>query len=111
MDMPLGRKATALDREHLRQELADVLPIPIGSPIPHWLDNTPDGMAAVLELMITHDIYPSRSHAHEDKIIVKWGKYVEDVRVVPINEHESKITATQFAVVLAVISFLEYQNG
>lgn len=103
MEMPLNRKVTSLDKVMACSDLCDALDIEYR----YWLDC--EYRSALFELMVEHDIFPSRI---EDNtyVRIRWGRLTGDARIVPIEEHDSKSDAVAFALVLAIATKLEMEK-
>jgi hypothetical protein len=109
--LPLKRLATDRDRKKACKELAKAFGYHHLTPVPPWLDNTAAGKAAIFELMVQYHLFPSRQNGDDsDLIVIKYGTRFDDVRVVPVSEHESKEAAIAFGIVLALTTLFDVQE-
>ncbi len=72
---------------------------------PIWLDDTPEGDSALIDLMLSFNIFPYFNDTH-NYFIAQWGKSSDDIRVIPISEHADKKSAFKFTVVLCAASMI-----
>jgi len=106
-NLPLKRPAKPSDYKKACKELAKALHYHPLTPIQPWLEDSDEGKAAIFELMSYYHLFPTQRNGDDGSLIViKYGPMTEDIRVVLIEEHETKELAIAFGVVLALTSAL-----
>lgn len=101
MEQPLGRKATAEDREQASREMCEEM----RSPYVNYLAYANRDL--LFAFAVQYDVFPNRVNGRK-YITVNYGDHSQDLRVVPIKEHENREEAVAFALVLAITARIEY---